>query len=87
MGDRSQAKAFISRVEPGEVAERNQHFREQAAAYNLHFSCADCVHVNMDNRRCSLEYPNEELWEAAEQGWALTDEGDILFCKYFEVIA
>jgi hypothetical protein len=86
MGDRSQAKAFISRVEPGEVAGRNRHFRLQADTFNLHFSCRNCVHLDPDNRLCSLEYPNEELKQAAEQGWALTDEGDLVFCKYFEVL-
>jgi len=86
MGDRSQAKAFISRVEPGEVAERNRHFRQQADRFNLYFSCRNCVHINADNQLCSLEYPNEDLKQAADQRWALTDEGDILFCKYFEVL-
>ena len=86
MGDRSQAKAFISRVEPGEVAERNRHFRQQANSFNLFFSCQNCVHMNPTNQRCSLEYPNDDLRLAAEQGWALTDDGDILFCKYFEVL-
>ena len=84
MGNRSYAKAFISRVQPGEVAQLNRHFRQQAKAHNLRYDCRHCVHLNDQTNQCSLEYPNEELWQAADQGWALTHGGDIVFCKYFE---
>ena len=85
MGNRSYAKAFISRVKPGEVAERNRYFQSQVRDFNLHYDCRNCVHLNDQNNQCSLEYPNDELWQAAEQGWALTHGGDLVFCKYYEV--
>ena len=84
MGNRSYAKAFISRVQPGEVVDLNRHFQKQADTFNLHYDCRHCVHLNEQTNHCSLEYPNDELWQAAEQGWALTDAGDLVFCKYFE---
>jgi hypothetical protein len=84
MGDRSQADAFAAQNSPEAIAQLNASFAEQVTAFNLIYDCAECVHVNIENRECSLAYPNNELWEAAAEKKALNENGDLVFCKYFE---
>lgn len=69
------------RPSPGELRERNDRFRAQAQAFRLAFRCPDCVHVKIATVSCSLGYPNEHLLHSEN---AVEDDGEFMFCKYFE---
>ena len=63
-------------------AAANARFLAEARAFGLRFRCAACAHVVPADRSCSLGYPNPTLvgpWQA------ITDAGEIAFCKYFEL--
>lgn len=67
-------------------AAANARFLAEVRAFGLRFRCAACAHVVPADRvsalRCSLGYPNPTLtgpWQA------ITDAGEIAFCKYFEL--
>jgi len=85
MGDRSAAHEFADRMGAQGIAELNSRFRDQRETLNFHYTCRHCTHLSEETELCSLEYPNEELKQADEGGWALNDQGDIVFCKYFEL--
>ena len=85
MGDRSSAHVFAKEHGIEGIDKLNAAFRRQRETLNLLYSCRDCVHVNVETDLCSLEYPNEELRRADAEGWALNHQGDIVFCKYFDI--
>ena len=85
MGDRSQIAEFRLRHTLEEIAALNARFMDQQVALNLAYYCVDCAHLDADTGLCSLEFPNADVWKAASEGRVLTDEGDLGFCKYFEV--
>ncbi len=58
-------------------------FREQVKRFNLVYDCRECVHLNDQTRLCSMAYPNDMIWRAAQTGSPF-DDGDLVFCKYFE---
>lgn len=64
-----------------DIQARNQRFRAQAAAFGLVYRCDDCAHVEAASRRCTLGYPNARLLHAEN---AVEDDGEFMFCKYFE---
>ena len=86
MGDRSQAKAFVDGLNLSDIAAVNQRFSEQAERFNLLYDCRDCVHVDVDTRKCSQLYPNDHLYKAADLRHALDPDGQLVFCKYFEAV-
>jgi len=75
------AKIVRPRPDPADVAARNEVFRTQAAEFGLLFRCPDCAHVILPAKRCSLGYPNEHLLHSTN---AVEDDGEFMFCKYFE---
>jgi hypothetical protein len=80
------AKAFVNDLSPEDIEAINAHFRAQARALNLHYDCRHCLHLDTGNNQCSMEYPNDMLLNAAVETVALEDNGNLVFCKYFEVI-
>jgi len=67
-------------------AAANARFLAEVEAYGLRFRCSACAHVvpapRVADLRCSLGYPNPTLTGP----WvAITDDGQIAFCKYFEL--
>lgn len=85
MGDRSQIAEFRLHHSLEEIAALNARFREQQRDVNLSYYCIDCAHLVEESGLCSLAFPNADVWAAAAEGRVLTDEGDLGFCKYFEV--
>ncbi len=85
MGDRSQADALAAVLSPEDVKILNRDFAAQVQRYNLHYDCRHCVHLDTASGLCSVEYPNHMLWDAVENSAALTEKGDLVFCKYFEL--
>ena len=71
----------MNRPDPAELRARNEHFRNQARAFRLAFRCADCAHVDTKTQLCSLGYPNDHLRHSDN---AVEDDGEFMFCKYFE---
>ena len=72
-------------MDESDVQRLNESFRAEANALGLLYDCADCVHLDTDTTGCSMEYPNSMLLEAARTRFALEENGDLVFCKYFEV--
>ena len=73
-----------ARTSPEGIAEANAKFAEQAKSYGFIYDCRHCVHVADDEKKCSMDYPNLMLWDAAAQSTALDERGHLVFCKYFE---
>jgi len=57
-------------------------FKRQRILYSFGYQCSDCVHMKTSSSTCSLEYPNTDLMNA--EGF-LEEEGQFVFCKYFEL--
>ena len=74
-------RAARARPDPIAVAARNATFRAEAEAFGLLFRCTDCAHVVSATSRCSLGYPNDHLLHSDN---AVEDDGEFMFCKYFE---
>ncbi len=85
MGDRSAADALARVLTPEDVETLNIDFAEQVREYNLHSDCRHCVHLDEASGTCSMNYPNHMLWDAVKDSSALTEKGDLVFCKYFEL--
>lgn len=57
----------------------DDRLRQEASTFALRFACEDCAHAAQgDGLRCTLGYP------AAPRREAL-DEGEIVFCKEFDL--
>ena len=57
-------------------------FQKECAETIFQFRCGSCAHVTRLDRSCSLGYPNAFLLDTQR---AVTEEGDLTFCKYFEL--
>ncbi|MCB9729297.1 MAG: hypothetical protein H6744_16060 [Deltaproteobacteria bacterium] len=60
----------------------NARFREEARRFGLRYRCSSCAHVDARLGDCSLGYPNDTLRGAVR---ALEPDGQLTFCKYFEL--
>ncbi len=63
------------------IRARNAQFREEALRFGLVYRCGDCAHVAVTTGACSLGYPNARLRHSEN---AVEDDGEFMFCKYFE---
>lgn len=53
---------------------------EEAARYELRFTCESCAHFESTRGNCSLEYPND-----MHRSRALSAGDAVIFCKAFEL--
>jgi hypothetical protein len=60
----------------------NEAFQRECTRTNFHFRCASCAHVMREDQTCSLGYPNAFLLDTQR---AVTPDGNLTFCKYFEL--
>jgi hypothetical protein len=60
----------------------NDAFRAEVNAFNFHYRCGSCAHIQRSTSECSLGYPNHYL--TGPEVVVQTD-GNLTFCKYFEV--
>ena len=60
----------------------NEAFQRECAETHFHFRCSSCAHVLRVDKSCSLGYPNAFLLDTQR---AVTEAGDLTFCKYFEL--
>ena len=79
------ARALAAQLTFEDVEVLNIDFTLQVREFNLHYDCRHCVHLDEPTSTCSMDYPNQTLLDAAEAGVALTEDGNLVFCKYFEV--
>lgn len=70
----------VLRGEP--LADANALFAQQAARFNLVWTCADCAYQHPISAECTVGWPNDELRDAVEP--VLKDDGIPVFCKAFE---
>lgn len=61
----------------------NARFLEDIARIPFCFRCVDCVHYALHADRCSLEF--ESYWLTTPELRMCTDDGRIVFCKYFDL--
>jgi hypothetical protein len=76
--------AAVERPSREAIRSRNAIFREEAARFRLVYRCGDCAHVVASSGACSLGYPNARLRHSEN---AVEDDGQFMFCKYFEADA
>ncbi|MFT5432018.1 MAG: hypothetical protein ACI9OJ_002716 [Myxococcota bacterium] len=86
MGKRSKDGAFVETRSPEAIAKVNAAFAIQAEQFNFQYDCRHCLHVETETNLCSMDYPNDHLWNAAPKRHALDPNGDLVFCKYFETV-
>jgi hypothetical protein len=84
VANKSDAHHIGALLSAEEIETKNRSFAKEAEHFNFLYDCHDCVHVDDENMRCHMEYPNEELLRIAAKRWALNEKGEIEFCKYFE---
>ena len=56
-------------------------FREEAARFQLRFTCEDCVHFAAERRACANGYPTD-----AHLKVDLSSQESLEFCKEFELV-
>ncbi len=56
----------------------DDRLREEAARFVLRHTCDDCCHF--DGSRCG------EDWPTAQHRLPLVEEGEVVFCKEFEMM-
>ncbi|MFO0751461.1 MAG: hypothetical protein U1F43_38205 [Myxococcota bacterium] len=67
-----------------DVVARTERFADEVRRYGLRFRCPDCVHVAPTTLKCSLGLPNARF--LAHDG-GLDAAGELVFCKYYELLA
>lgn len=58
-------------------------FAERCLDFDFRYRCTDCTHLNRDDLKCSLEYPNRMLMTPSVE--ARDEQGVYVFCKFFEL--
>ncbi len=92
-GDRTPHDTFVAAHDQAAILAFNQRFRADRDRYDLVFDCRHCVHFREDgpgsdgipDGACSLAFPASTMLNAARRDVAITETGDLVFCKYFEV--
>lgn len=71
------------RLSPEEAEIVNINFVSQVEQFRFHYQCHSCLHNDPEAQKCSMRYPRAN--PGPEEHRCRGDEGELLFCKYFEL--
>ena len=71
------------RLPPEKAAIANRRFVEEVQLYCFQYQCHSCLHNDPEDESCSMRYPRAN--PGPEEHRCRGEEGELLFCKYFEL--
>ena len=72
-----------ARLPPEEAKLANERFVQEVLATRFQYQCHVCLHNDPEDERCSMRYPRANPGSGEHR--CRGDEGELLFCKYFEL--